>query len=252
MELTLPKGYAWDPSLRLGKETAELTARVWPNYLIAESDLPEPRLKFEISQQEFLRRFPAWGIRREDTGGLVAFANGVQLALDLSQPSLPEGGWQYAIQSADSKAPRNALCLLVANVDPTVRGLGLARTLVERAKLATLGLGFDTMIAPVRPTRKHESPFTPMDEYILKRTERGELYDPWLNLHHQAGGKIVNVCSESVCVRATLGKWREWTGLPLQASGDRLLPQGLVPLKVDTEGNVGTYSEPNVWVRYDL
>jgi hypothetical protein len=183
---------------------------------------------------------------------LVAFANGVQLAVDLSEPFLPDSGWRFAIQSAGSGEPRNCLCLLVANVDPTARGLGFSQILIERAKQATRELGFDTMIAPVRPTLKHKSPFTPMKDYVLRRAENGEIFDPWINMHVKSGGRIVNICPESVRVRATLKKWREWTGLPLQSSGDRVLPHGLVPLKVDTLKNVGTYCEPNIWVRYSL
>lgn len=251
MAIPLPDGFSWDPDLKLGKETAALSAQVWPNYLISESDLPEPGLKFEITRQELARRFPVWGIRRDDTGELAAFANGAQLAVDFSKP-LPDGGWQQAIRSAGSNAKPNALCLLVATVQPTLRGLGLSRLLINRAKLAARESGFEFMIAPVRPTLKTEMPFSSMADYILKRTEDGEIYDPWIRMHVKCGGELLNVCSESVRIRATLKKWREWTGLPLVASGDRVLPQGLVPLKVDTYKNVGTYCEPNVWVRYRL
>jgi hypothetical protein len=252
MEIVLPKGFRWDPSLKLGHETSALSARVWPNYLISESDLPEAGLKFEISREELARRFPVWGIRRDDTNELVAFANGVLCSIDLSQKELPVEGWQFAIQSAGSGDERNCLCLLVANVDPTVRGFGFSQILINRAKLATLELGFDTMIAPVRPTLKHESPFTSMKDYLSRRNEKNEIYDPWVNTHVRLGGEILNICSESVTIRASLAKWREWTGLPLLTSGERILPQGLVPLKIDTHRNIGVYSEPNVWLRYTL
>jgi hypothetical protein len=250
MEVPLPKGLEWASGLELGRETSALTARVWPNYLSQDSDIPEPGLKFEISRDELKRRFPVWGIRRVSTGELLAYANGVLLSIDLEQASLPEEGWQFAIQSAGSLAPRNCLCLLVANVDPTVRGFGLSQALIDRAKLATMDLGLSTMIAPVRPTLKHLSPYMPMTEYVSKRTETGEAYDPWIAMHVKSGGQLVNICHASVLVRATLSKWREWTGLPLLTAGDRPLPQGLVPLQVDIENGIGVYREPGIWFRY--
>ncbi len=244
--LSLPQGYRWDDSLKQGDETARLSSLVWPNYLILESDIPEPGLKFEISEAEFMRRFPVWGIRRSESGELVAYMNAVQLSVDLSADDLPDSGWRFAIQSAGSKQKPNCLCLLVANVDPNARGLGLSQLLINRAKQATLDLGFDTMIAPVRPTLKHNSPLISMKEYISKQT------DPWINMHCKSGGRIANICSESVLIKASLPKWREWTGLPLLTAGEKLLPGGLAPLRVDIEKNIGTYCEPNVWIRYDF
>ena len=236
----------------MGRETAALTAQVWPNYMVADSDLPEPGLKFAISPDEFARRFPVWGIRHDQTGALVAFLNAVLLHVDLTTVLLPDAGWTFAIQTAGQPSEPNCLCLLAANVSPSGRGAGLSRLLIERAKQATRELGFSTMIAPVRPTLKAGFPFTAMTDYVQRRRENGEIFDPWLNLHIQSGGQIANVCSHSVRVRATLAKWREWTGLPLTTSGDQILPQGLAPLKVDTHRNIGTYIEPGVWLRYSL
>jgi hypothetical protein len=250
MELT--KGFHWDDQLRLGSESAGLNALLWPNYLVEESDIPEPGLEFEITQDEFVRRFPAWGIRRDTTNELVAYANAVQLHIkDLGQ-ELPNDGWRFAIQSAVSKNKPNALCLLVANVSSAAQGLGFSRALIERAKVAARASGFKTMIGPVRPVLKHEMPDVPMEEYILKRDSKGEIYDPWIRLHTKAGGVIVNICSESVRIEATLAKWREWTSLPLNESGSLNIPQGLAPLKVDLQKNTGLYIEPNVWMRYAL
>jgi GNAT superfamily N-acetyltransferase len=250
--MLLPDGYHWDDQLQLGRETAQLTARVWPKFLVAESDLPQPGLKFQISAEEFQRRFPLWGIRRNCNRQLVAFANAAQVTADLERDELPATGWQYAIRAASESHESNCLCLLVANVDPAERGLGLAHILINRVKQATREMGFKDLIAPLRPTLKHRAPFAPTSAYLNQRSESGGHYDTWINLHVRSGGQIVNVCSQSVQVRATLNKWREWTGLPLNRSGDHVLPDGLVPLKVDLYRNLGEYSEPGVWVRYAL
>lgn len=252
MSLSLPNGYSWDENLKLGRETAELTAQLWPNYLVQESDIPEPGLKFEITPEEFARRFPVWGIREDHTNELMAFINAVQLHVDLSAAQLPQNGWTFAIQAAAKNQQPNCLCLLVANVNPKARGHGFSQTLVDRAKQATRELGFNTMIAPVRPTLKSNFPLMPMEDYMAKRSDDGEIYDPWIRMHIKSGGQVTNVCSESVRIAATLSKWREWTGLALTKSGLEILPQGLAPLEVNVEKNVAVYCEPNVWVRYWL
>jgi GNAT superfamily N-acetyltransferase len=247
----LPAGFYWDEKLKLGEETAALTAKVWPNYLVLESDRPEAALTFEISEAELIRRFPVWGIRRTETHELVAFINAVQIAID-EGPSFPKDGWFFALNAGVKKTAPNCLCLLVANVDPSARGFGFSSILIQKSKQEALALGFDTLIAPVRPTLKHNFPMMPTDEYLAKRSKNGECFYPWIQLHEKLGGEILNVCAESVEILASLGKWREWTGLPLQTAGSHILPGGLVPLQIDLEKNLGIYREPNVWIRYSL
>jgi len=65
-----------------------------------------------------------------------------------------------------------------------------------------------------------------MSDYILMKTDAGEIFDPWLNQHLGSGGKIINICHESIQVKASLSKW--------------------------TEGGIGIYNEPNIWVRYRI
>jgi GNAT superfamily N-acetyltransferase len=245
----LQQGFYWDDQLKLGAETSALNSLIWPNYLVLDSDIPEPDLKFKISKEEWLRRFPAWGIRREGSGELVAYINAVQVT---AETRLPDSGWRYAIQNGSSTEAPNCLCLLVANIHPDVRGQGFSSLLLERAKQGARELGFDQMIAPVRPTLKHQFPFVSMSEYALKKTPEGSVFDPWIRVHIQAGAVISGICGESTLVRASLAKWREWTGLSLLTSGEQLLPTGLVPLKIDTYRDMGTYCEPGVWVRYFL
>lgn len=212
--------------LRLGRETFELTRLYWPAYLVFESDIPEPTLRFEIARDEFHRRFPVWGIRCDDTNELAAFMNAVQLRLNLAHHELPADGWRYAIRAAGVAVEPNCLCLLAATVNPSARRLGFPRILIERAKQAARKLGFSTMIAPVRPTLKNDFPDLDLTDYIAKRNADGEVYDPWIRLHVKSGGEIVNICPDSVRIEATLGKWREWTALPLTTGGSHTIPGG--------------------------
>jgi len=246
----LPEGFRWDPDLTVGEETAALTRLVWPKYLIEPSDIPEPALQFEIEAIELARRFPLWGIRQTETGCLAAYLNGALIHADLSSNEFPDQGWSFAIEKAYSPEIPNCLCLLVANVDPPLRKLGLSQLLLEKAKEVTAALGYSTMIAPVRPTRKHEFPAMPMSEYLKKCAEDGGIFDPWLRTHARYGAEILNVCSRSVEVKATLAKWHAWLGVTLPRAGECELPGGLAPLQI--ENGIGIYRESNVWVRYRL
>jgi hypothetical protein len=246
----LPEGYSWDSSLQLGDETAHLTNSLWPNFLVDESDIPDDSLQLEISVEEFNRRFINWGIRRDSDQKLVAYLSAVLIFAEISKDQLPDSGWRFAMQSVCSTAAPNCVCLNVANVLPETRQLGLAQILLEKSKAVTKELGFSTLIAPVRPVRKSEFPNLTMAEFLEKRTDANEIFDPWLRTHSKLGGEILNVCNESVVITATVKKWREWTGLALTQSGDYPLAGALAPLHVELEKNLGTYREPNIWVRY--
>ncbi|MGZ3722624.1 MAG: hypothetical protein ACXVA9_06825 [Bdellovibrionales bacterium] len=252
MEVILPDGYYWDNTLRLGDETSQLTKQIWPNFLIDESDIPEPGLKFSISVEELNSRFPVWGIRDERDLKLVAYAQAVLIHADIKKDALPDSGWRFACEALVSVASPNCLCLLAVNVDPSVKHMGFSQSLVAKAKLVTLEKGFSTMIGPVRPALKSEFPQMTMDEFLEMRSTSGEIFDPLVRAHVHFGGEVLNVCNESVLIKASLAKWQEWTGLEFGQSGAYELPQGLAPIEIDAENDLGVYREPNVWVRYRL
>lgn len=71
--------------------------------------------------------------------------------------------------------------------------------------------------------------------------ERPELLEPALA-----------IAPFAMVVVGTLGQWREWTGEPFDTSGPVPVPGDLAPVLSDLDGNVGTYVEPNVWVRHSI
>ncbi len=249
---SLPLGYSWDESLNLGDETAALTYLLWPNYLVQESDIPDSSLQIEMDEKEYHRRFLNFGIRRDHDQKLVAHLSAVLIPADLSQNQFPDKGWRFLMEAVASPSTVNCMCLVVANVDPTTAQLGLSQTLLEQSKETAKNLGFTSLLAPVRPTYKSQFQELKMSEYLLKRTELGEIFDPWLRTHHKHGGEILNICEESVLVKASLQKWREWIGIDFKETQSLEIPGGLAPLQVDFENNFAIYREPNVWVRYRL
>lgn len=247
----LPSGFDWAESIELGSpEVYRLSALAWPRFLLEESDFPDPLLKFQISRDDFKKRFRAYGIRESSSGLLVAFIQAVHVAVDPDRSELPDLGWRFSIQNAAQSSTKNCMSLVEASIDSKFRGHGLSKCLIERCKEEARKEGFQFLIAPVRPTLKEQFPNESIESYCKQTAPDGRIFDPWLRTHVEAGATLMNVCHNSVCVQASLTKWRDWTGLPFLHTGPQPIPHGLMPVMVNPSMNVGIYSEPNVWVRY--
>ena len=108
------------------------------------------------------------------------------------------------------------------------------------------------MFAPVRPTAKHLEPFTPIGEYVGRRTAEGLPADPWLRVHVRAGGVIVKIAPASMVIPGTIAEWSRWASMAFPASGQIAVPGALVPIHVSVEQDQAVYVEPNVWVRHSV
>ena len=53
-------------------------------------------------------------------------------------------------------------------------------------------------------------------------------------------------------ITGTVSEWEGWTGMRLPESGDYVVPGALVPVAIDVERDVGTYTEPNVWMSHPV
>ena len=204
--------------------------------------------------------------------------------------SLPEGGWEtilsrgvrqcYARQGLDSESLAvltkdqeadtetcklkdlpNALSAIAITVRADRRGLSLAETLIKTLKQTAQDAGFKAMVVPVRPTKKAEVPFVPMETYVRWTQDKtppdhsitGEKdpddrsaaffktdstlealpFDPWLRKHVRLGGRIVKVAPLSTYVRGSIADWEKWTGLDLRA----LLTKTTKGVKDDARSN---------------
>ncbi len=54
----------------------------------------------------------------------------------------------------------------------------------------------------------------------------------------------------SQTMTGTVSQWQEWTGLVFPETGDYVIPEGLSTLHIDRASDVGTYTEPNVWMQH--
>ena len=169
---------------------------------------------------------------------------------------LPDRGWEAMLERGfdDREKGREATAVsfLEALIAPDLRGRGLSTELVTAGRANALRHGITDVVAPVRPAAKAREPRTPMADYAARVREDGLPVDPWLRVHVRLGARIVKVCPLSMVIPGTLRQWREWTGLPLDKSGEVEVDGALVPVHVSVEHDYAVYAEPNVWVHHAL
>ncbi|PGH44705.1 N-acetyltransferase [Micromonospora sp. WMMA1996] len=221
-----PPFMLWDP---MGSVYYSVADELYPEFVFAAVDPAEP-------------------------DRVVARAYAVPLRW--TEDELPDGGWDRMIQRATlgrltGSAP-NLVSALEICVRPDRRGEGLSALMLAAMRAAVARHGFDTLVAPVRPSGKAAVPDVPMAEYAARRRPDGLPEDPWLRVHVRAGGVVERVAPRSMAVTGTLADWRRWTGLPFDTSGPVHVPGALAPVLVDVAHDHAAYVEANVWVRHRL
>jgi GNAT superfamily N-acetyltransferase len=169
---------------------------------------------------------------------------------------LPPGGYDEVIRlaTADRLAGRrgNLVSPIEIAVRPEHRGTGLSAVMLDALRRNAARLGYRSMVAPVRPNRKHAYPDETMAAYVDRRRPDGLPEDPWLRVHVRAGARVVSVVPVSMTIAGTLAEWRDWTGLPFDRTGPVSVPEALVPVHCDVAADHAVYVEPNVWVHHRL
>ncbi|HWD77681.1 MAG TPA: GNAT family N-acetyltransferase [Kribbella sp.] len=203
--------------------------------------------------QQAVSTFPATCLIATSSGRPVGDAHAVQLRRG-NRPDFPSGGWEqsvvWAFNDARHGVQPDTACALNISVARDFQGEGVAALLLNALREAAAAVGLSVLDAPVRPTRKHLEPATPMSEYAARTRADGLPYDPWLRTHVRAGGRIVGVAHTSWVIAGSLAEWRSWTGLPFDSCGPVEVPGALVPVEVSADRAV--YVEPNVWVQHEF
>ncbi|GGP10486.1 hypothetical protein GCM10012278_50310 [Nonomuraea glycinis] len=222
----------------------------WPEFMMQD---PLADLFYDV----VVRVYPEYALVADDDaepGRLVARGFTVPFFFDGAEPS--DDGWDGAIRRAWLTRERGTRPNRISALEITVRRDLLGRGLSSRMLLAmrdnAAERGFEELLAPVRPNRKHLEPHTPMTEYAFRTQADGLPHDAWLRVHVRAGGKIVKVAPRSMVVPGTLDEWRRWTGLPFDRSGEVEVPGALNSVHCEVERDHAVYVEPNVWVSHPL
>ncbi len=186
-------------------------------------------------------------------GRAIAAGNSVPLYWDGSLQGLPGGvgtTLKRAIEGLESECEPNVASALLALVSPEGQGRGLSGVVLREMKRAAAGRGLRTLIAPVRPTLKHRYPLTPMSRYAEWRREDGLPFDPWLRVHERLGAEFLKVAPKSMTVTGSVSEWESWTGMSFPESDTYVIPGALQPVEMDLDRDLGTYEEPNIWMRH--
>ncbi len=132
-------------------------------------------------------------------------------------------------------------------VRPMYRRRGISRKILSEMRSLSTAKGLRGFLAPVRPNRKHEFAEASIEAYAERRDDKGRLLDPWLRVHEEMGGERLGFMHKSLTVTASNQDWEKWTGMRFSTSGSYCIPDGLAPITIDQEENLGTYREPNIW-----
>jgi GNAT superfamily N-acetyltransferase len=189
----------------------------------------------------------------DDSGGLVARAYTIPLAWDETIEGLPagiDGAIERGFELATRNEAANALSALAIVVDPLHQGRGLSSRVLDAMRGLAREKALVALIAPVRPSWKERYPLTPIEGYAHWTRDDGLPFDPWIRTHARLGGEILKPEPQSLRITGTVAEWEEWTKMRFPESGEYVFPEGLAPLTIDVEADVGRYWEPNVWMRH--
>jgi GNAT superfamily N-acetyltransferase len=196
-------------------------------------------------------------IDQDHPGQLVAKSYSVPFTWNADPAvSLPGEGWDGAIIYAtlDRLAGRrgNLISALEISIRPDLRGSGLSRIMLGAMRQNAAALGFTSLVAPVRPNQKYLQPAMSIEEYAALRRADGLPADAWLRTHVRAGGTIVGVAPRAMMMAGSVADWREWTGLPFDATGPVTVPEALVPVHCDLAQDYAVYCEPCIWIHHRI
>jgi hypothetical protein len=183
----------------------------------------------------------------------LAHGHSIPLRWDGTVAGLPAGiddALDGAVRLFEEGGEPTALTALAIEIPPVHQGGGLSRTMIGAMRDIAAGQGFDSLLAPLRPTWKERYPLTPIEHYAAWTREDGLPFDPWIRLHVRLGAEILKPVPQSLRITGAVAEWEEWTETPFPESGTYVFPRCLATLEVDREADLGAYWEPNVWVRH--
>lgn len=220
----------------------------WPPFIVADAEAARwlPRVRELFAHLELLAL---------DGAAYVGAGWAVPIAWDGTVADLPTGytdSLRRAVGDADAQRPASTLVLCAAQVAETHRGRGVASLLIERFRDLARDTGASALLVPLRPTRKARYPLIPIEEYASWRRGDGTPFDPWMRTHREMGAEVLAVAPASQTMTGTVAEWEAWTGVAMPGSGHYVIPEGLAPLRIDREADLGTYVEPNIWVRHPV
>lgn len=228
----------------------------------------------------------AWACTLPDGGWDAILARGVLQAKARQglPPDTEQTGHEAEEEAARLTNAPNALAGLLVNVLPAWRDKGIADALLDNFKRVATENNLQTLVLPLRPTRKDRYPEVTTDEY-LTWTEAGPYqrgfhhtlqegvdantalpFDPWLRKHVRMGALPVKLAPRSFQLLASPHEWRELLAADIDTygsvynqlceNGDRKELKTFSvdgrPLTWNPEQTVGSYTETDLWVMHSV
>jgi hypothetical protein len=187
----------------------------------------------------------------EGAGAVVAEGHTAPFWWDGHDATLPAGidpAIELIFAQRRAGQPANTLCALAAESPRDGRVRGLAVEILDAMRALAERHDLTHFVAPVRPTSKHRYPLTDIARYVGWRRDDGQLFDPWMRVHEQLGGRVATPLPKSLRITGSVDEWERWTGMAFPDTGDYVFPEGLAPVHIDRSANLGSYWEPNVWI----
>jgi hypothetical protein len=182
-----------------------------------------------------------------DGDEVLAEGHSLPIPWDGTVDGLP-AGFDGVFERAFSGDEPRALCAMAVEILPAHQSRRLSVPMLEQMKAIAARDGFDALLAPLRPSWKERYPLAPIERYVRWMRADGQAFDPWLRVHVRMRAEILKPEPESLRITGTVAEWEAWTQMAFPESGAYVFPQGLAPLEVDREADVGRYWEPNVWM----
>jgi len=155
----------------------------------------------------------------------------------------------FTLQQAGGKP--TAASALAAEIPPRHQGRRLSGVVLAAMSALAQEAGLSHLIAPVRPNRKDRYPTIPIERYAHWTRPDGEPFDPWVRVHTRMGARIGPTIPHSLRITGTVGEWESWTQMAFPETGDYVFPEGLAPVHIDREKDLGEYWEPNIWIIHE-
>ncbi len=190
-----------------------------------------------------------------ESGQPVAVAHTMPCVWNGTLKDLPVGWADSLVRGAndyDAGRQPNTLVALEISIQPEYRGQGVSYRMIRAVRELAESKDYQAVIVAVRPSQKMHYPITPLENYVRWQQEDGAPFDPWLRAHWRSGGEILKTADPSLVAEAPVEDWESWTGMKFPESGEYVIPDALVPIKIDRTMNVGRYIEPNVWVHHPI
>ena len=231
----------------LFRRGSELTVDIWPVYNTHGEVLSVywGRLAEEFAEFQFV-------VYEGETEEVLAQGHSIPCAWDGTLEGLPAGIDEVVQRGFDpgAAAGRGTLAGLAVEVPRRNQGRGLSRHVIRGMRSVAARHGLDAVIVPLRPLWKERYPLVPIERYVQWTRPDGSPFDPWIRVHTGLGAAILKPAPRSLKIVGRVEEWEAWTQMEFPESGDYVIPQGLALLSVDRAAGIGTYFEPNVWIRH--